>query len=106
MAGCRNAGDRRAGADRTAREPWSCRRRRPGDRARVRVLAFDTATALTAVALRDFDDAANVCLRTVADLTAVDAPPAGGRPGHAQRLLALIQELFEQAGAGWEEVDR
>jgi tRNA threonylcarbamoyladenosine biosynthesis protein TsaB len=70
------------------------------------VLAFDTATALTAVALRDFDDDANVCLRTVVDLTAVDDPPAGGRPGHAQRLLALIHELLEQSGTGWEEVDR
>jgi tRNA threonylcarbamoyladenosine biosynthesis protein TsaB len=72
----------------------------------VRVLAFDTATALTAVALRDFDDDANVCLRKVVDLTAVDNPPAGGRPGHAQRLLALIYELLQQSGAGWEEVDR
>ncbi len=68
----------------------------------MRVLAFDTATALTAVALRDLDDAANVCLRTVVDLTAVDDPPAGGRPGHAQRLLALIQELLERSGSGWE----
>ena len=72
----------------------------------MRVLAFDTATALTAVALRDFDDEANVCLRTVVDLTAVDDPPAGGRPGHAQRLLALIHDLLEQAGGGWEEIDR
>lgn len=72
----------------------------------MRVLAFDTATALTAVALRDFDDDANVCLRTVVDLTAVDSPPAGARPGHAQRLLVLIQELLEQAGSSWDEVDR
>lgn len=72
----------------------------------MRVLAFDTATSLTAVALRDLDDAANACLRTTVDLTAVDRPPAGGRPGHAQRLLALIQELLEQSGSGWEAVDR
>ena len=72
----------------------------------MRVLAFDTATSLTAVALRDFDDADNVCLRAVVDLSAVDDPPPGGRPGHAQRLLALIQELLEQSGAGWEAVDR
>lgn len=72
----------------------------------MRVLAFDTATSLTAVALRDLDDAVNVCLRTVVDLTAVDVPPAGGRPGHAQRLLALIQELLERSGSGWEAVDR
>jgi tRNA threonylcarbamoyladenosine biosynthesis protein TsaB len=72
----------------------------------MRVLAFDTATSRTAVALRDLDDAANVCLRTTVDLTAADDPPAGGRPGHAQRLLALIQELLEQSGSGWEAVDR
>jgi tRNA threonylcarbamoyladenosine biosynthesis protein TsaB len=72
----------------------------------MRVLAFDTATARTAVALRDFDDAANVCLRTVADLTAADDPPAGARPGHAQHLLALIHELLAQSEAGWEAVDR
>ncbi len=72
----------------------------------MRVLAFDTATALTAVALRDFDENANVCLRTIVDLTAVDDPPAGARPGHAQRLLVLINELLQQSGAGWEEVDR
>ncbi len=72
----------------------------------MRVLAFDTATPLTAVALRDLDDAANVCLRAVVDLTAVDHPPAGGRPGHAQRLLVLINELLQQSGAGWEEVQR
>lgn len=72
----------------------------------MRVLAFDTATARTAVALRDLDDAANVCLLATVDLTAVDDPPAGGRPGHAQRLLALIRELLERSDAGWEAVDR
>ncbi len=72
----------------------------------MRVLGFDTATALTAVALRDFDDQANLCLRGVVDASAVDEPPAGGRPGHAQRLLALIHELLQQSEAGWEAVDR
>ena len=72
----------------------------------MRVLGFDTATALTAVALRDFEDEANLCLRTLVDSSAVDEPPAGGRPGHAQRLLLLIHQLIEQSGAGWEAVDR
>jgi tRNA threonylcarbamoyladenosine biosynthesis protein TsaB len=71
----------------------------------MRVLAFDTATALTAVALRDVGEAPNVCLRSTVDLTAVDDPPAGQRPGHAQRLLALINELLTQDG-GWDQVDR
>jgi tRNA threonylcarbamoyladenosine biosynthesis protein TsaB len=71
----------------------------------MRVLAFDTATALTAVALRDLGDAPNVCLVSTVDLTAVDDPPPGGRPGHAQRLLALIDDLLTQSG-GWAGVDR
>lgn len=62
----------------------------------MRILAFDTATPLTSVAL----------LGEGVDLSAVDDPPAGARPGHAQRLLALIHQLLEQAGSGWEELDR
>jgi tRNA threonylcarbamoyladenosine biosynthesis protein TsaB len=69
------------------------------------VLAFDTATALTAVALRDVDEEPNMCLLSTVDLAAVDDPPAGQRPGHAQRLLVLINELLTQDG-GWEGVDR
>jgi tRNA threonylcarbamoyladenosine biosynthesis protein TsaB len=71
----------------------------------MRVLAFDTATALTAVALRDVGDEPNVCLISTVDLAAVDDPPPGGRPGHAQRLLALLEGLLTQAG-GWNAVDR
>jgi tRNA threonylcarbamoyladenosine biosynthesis protein TsaB len=72
----------------------------------MRVLAFDTATPLTAVALRDIETDANVCLRTELDLAAVDDPPAGGRPGHAQKLLVLVHELLAQADDGWDSIDR
>ncbi len=72
----------------------------------MRVLAFDTATARTAVALRDLDIGANVCLRDELDLTGVDDPPLGARPAHAQRLLSLIQELLVRSGQGWAGVDR
>jgi tRNA threonylcarbamoyladenosine biosynthesis protein TsaB len=72
----------------------------------MRVLAFDTATALTAVALRDIESEANVCLRATLDLAAVDDPPAGGRPGHAQKLLVLIHDLLERGEAGWDTIDR
>jgi tRNA threonylcarbamoyladenosine biosynthesis protein TsaB len=64
----------------------------------MRVLAFDTATALTAVALRDIPGEV--------DLARVDDPPPGARPGHASHLLSLIHELLTQAGSGWSEVDR
>ena len=72
----------------------------------MRVLALDTATALTAVALRDVDDEANACLRDVVDLVAVDEPAPGTRPNHARRLLVLIHEVLEHSGAGWAAVDR
>jgi tRNA threonylcarbamoyladenosine biosynthesis protein TsaB len=72
----------------------------------MRLLAFDTATRLTAVALRDLETEANICARETLDLAVVDDPPVGGRPGHAQKLLVLIQELFDRAGTSWGTVDR
>ena len=72
----------------------------------MRILAFDTATARTAVALRDVDAGANVCLRDELDLSAVDDPPVGGRPGHAERLLSLIDELLRLGDTDWAGIDR
>src|SRR5277367_5576041 len=105
MAGRRRAGDCRSWSNRASRDTETCRGRPANHRDHMRVLAFDTATALTAVALRDLGDAPNVCSLSTADLSAVDDPPTGGRPGHAQRLLALINDLLTQSG-GWAEVDR
>jgi tRNA threonylcarbamoyladenosine biosynthesis protein TsaB len=65
----------------------------------VRLLAFDTATRATAVALYDSDTGADTALQ------ARDDPPPGQRPGHAGRLLALIAELVDQGG-GWDQVVR
>lgn len=72
----------------------------------MRVLAFDTATPRTAVALRDIDTGANVCMLYELDLAAADDPPAGARPGHAQRLLSLIDELMRRGGADWDSIER
>ena len=72
----------------------------------MRILAFDTATARTAVALRDIETGANVCMLDELDLAAADDPPSGGRPGHAQRLLSLIDELMRQGGADWDSIER
>lgn len=72
----------------------------------MRVLAFDTATARTAVALRDIDTGADTCLLGELDLAAADDPAPGGRPGHAQRLLSLIDELMKRGGADWDSIDR
>jgi tRNA threonylcarbamoyladenosine biosynthesis protein TsaB len=63
----------------------------------MRVLAFDTATRATAVALCGVGDAVYV---------ARDDPPPGARPGHATHLLPLIAGVLERAAVGWEEVER
>jgi tRNA threonylcarbamoyladenosine biosynthesis protein TsaB len=63
----------------------------------VRILAFDTATPATAVALSGADHVI---------YTARHDPFAGERPGHATRLLPLVARVLDRAGVGWEEVDR
>lgn len=62
----------------------------------MRVLGFDTATADTAAALLLCDGAL---------LEAREGPDGGGRPRHAQRLLALAAGLLEEAGLGFADVD-
>jgi tRNA threonylcarbamoyladenosine biosynthesis protein TsaB len=64
----------------------------------MRILAFDTATDATTVALRDPEAGIELELR--------DDPPAGERPGHVTRLLPMIADVLERASGGWEEVDR
>lgn len=64
----------------------------------MRVLAFDTATPATAVAL--WDPEAGL------DLEARDDPPPGARPGHAHTLLPLIEDVLRRSGGGWAAVDR
>jgi tRNA threonylcarbamoyladenosine biosynthesis protein TsaB len=63
----------------------------------MRILAFDTATPATTVAL---SGVGNVVY------TARDDPPPGERPGHATRLLPLTAMVMERAGVGWYGVDR
>jgi tRNA threonylcarbamoyladenosine biosynthesis protein TsaB len=63
----------------------------------VKILAFDTATAATTVALAGFG---------VRTLEARDDPAPGQRPGHATRLLPLIAELLDQADARWGDLER
>jgi tRNA threonylcarbamoyladenosine biosynthesis protein TsaB len=61
------------------------------------VLALDTATPATAVAL---------CLGNGRVLEARDDPEPGRRPGHAQRLLPLARSVVDEAGIGWTGVER
>lgn len=63
----------------------------------MRVLAFDTATRATTVALCGVGEVVYV---------ARDDPPPGGRPGHATHLLPLIVGVLGRAGIGWEDLDR
>jgi tRNA threonylcarbamoyladenosine biosynthesis protein TsaB len=62
----------------------------------VRILAFDTATRATSVALDGVNGS---------PLQARDDPPAGERPRHAARLLPLAAELLGRAGIGFADVD-
>jgi len=64
----------------------------------MRILAFDTATRATTVALLDTDDGAAVQRR--------DDPVPGQRPRHTSHLMALIVEVLGDAGSGWSQVDR
>lgn len=61
------------------------------------VLAFDTATADTAVGL---------AVPGQRPLTASHRPGPGERPGHAAQLLVLARGLLAEAGLGWEDVTR
>src|ERR1700737_3255119 len=86
--------DCRTGADRA-------RGRRPADHlrveARMKILAFDTATRATTVALSGDGD---TCLE------GRDDPVPGERPGHVSRLLPLIAEVMERGGLGFADLDR
>jgi tRNA threonylcarbamoyladenosine biosynthesis protein TsaB len=55
------------------------------------ILAFDTATRATAVALGELE------LR--------DDPPPGARPRHTTRLVPLICQAMARSGAGWENIE-
>lgn len=63
----------------------------------MRILAFDTATPATSVALAPGDGSV---------ITRRHDPAAGERPGHQALLLAYAVELLEQAGVGFGELDR
>ena len=63
----------------------------------MRLLAFDTATPSTVVALRDEDG-------TV--LEARDDTPAGTRPRHAAAVLELSEDVLQRAGREWRDLDR
>jgi tRNA threonylcarbamoyladenosine biosynthesis protein TsaB len=62
----------------------------------VVILAFDTATPATTVALGRGDDVHE----------ARHDPGPGERPGHQTMLLALAEQVLSEAGLGWGDVER
>jgi tRNA threonylcarbamoyladenosine biosynthesis protein TsaB len=63
----------------------------------VRILAFDTATRATTVAVLDEASGTELELR--------DDPELGQRPRHTSRLMPLVAEVLQQAGFGWPDID-
>ena len=61
------------------------------------ILAFDTATRATAVALAGPDGAR---------FEARDDPPAGERPRHAAKLLPLCADVLDRGGVNFAELER
>ena len=61
------------------------------------VLGLDTATHSTVVGLQLADGSA---------LCASDDPAADEHPGHATRLLSMIDGLLERSGVGWRQLER
>jgi tRNA threonylcarbamoyladenosine biosynthesis protein TsaB len=61
------------------------------------VLGFDTATLATAVGLHVPDHGT---------LQARDEPAPGEHPGHATRLLPMVEELLRRAGLKWRAIER
>ncbi|MBO0767790.1 MAG: tRNA (adenosine(37)-N6)-threonylcarbamoyltransferase complex dimerization subunit type 1 TsaB [Solirubrobacterales bacterium] len=64
----------------------------------MRVLALDTATAATTVAL--WDASAGV------ELERRDDPAPGARPRHVSSLLGLVDAVLAETGTAWSQVDR
>ena len=66
------------------------------------ILGVDTATRATVAALVRSGDGDGESL----ELEARDDPAPGRRPQHATRLLALVAEVLERGGVGWDAVER
>jgi tRNA threonylcarbamoyladenosine biosynthesis protein TsaB len=61
------------------------------------ILGIDTSTPATAAAVWAPDGPA---------VERRDDPPPGVRPGHAARLLVLVEAALTEAGATWEDIER
>lgn len=64
----------------------------------MRILALDTSTRSTVVAVAELPSGHAIELR--------DDPAPPSRPGHGSRLLTLALAVMEQAGTDWAGIDR
>ncbi len=67
------------------------------------VLGLDTATPATSVALLAGGERGE---RDGVYAHRLHVPASGERPGHATHLLLLVEQVLEETGAGWSDVDR
>jgi len=76
----------------------------------MRVLALDTATRATSVAVCELAAPAEVGGQAPWPPAMAhelrDDPPAGERPGHSRTLLELLARALQEAGLGWGQIDR
>lgn len=72
----------------------------------MRILAFDTATRATSVAVCELAGPGGEPWPPLLAHELRDDPPAGQRPGHSRALLELLVRALEEAGIGWEQIDR
>jgi tRNA threonylcarbamoyladenosine biosynthesis protein TsaB len=61
------------------------------------ILGFDTATRATSVALVGKDGL---------EIEQRDDPLPGNRPNHTSKLMALVVGVLDEAGVGWEAIER
>lgn len=64
----------------------------------MRILALDTATRATTVAVLDTETGTGLALR--------DDPEPGGRPRHTSCLMPLVSETLARVGWDWPDLDR
>ncbi|HWD65354.1 MAG TPA: tRNA (adenosine(37)-N6)-threonylcarbamoyltransferase complex dimerization subunit type 1 TsaB [Solirubrobacteraceae bacterium] len=70
----------------------------------MRILALDTATSATTVALAELRAAGSALDESAVELR--DDPTPGSRPNHTRRLLELIEAVMAQTGVDWSDIDR
>lgn len=72
----------------------------------MKILAFDTATRATAVAIVDLATGDDGDSHAIAAYEGRDDPESGERPRHTTRLMPLVVDVLERSSNGWEDLER